>query len=112
MMEPWTSEEDAIVIQQFHRIGPKWVEIGKMLSGRSGNNVKNRWHKHLSRLEAAYVGPQPRPEIVTPVVIPEKAEEVPAEPGLPELIWPTLFSSVESGDRTWNGGFSIEDSLY
>jgi hypothetical protein len=46
---PWTSQEDALVIRQYHLIGPKWVEIGKMLSGRSGNNVKNRWHKHLCK---------------------------------------------------------------
>jgi hypothetical protein len=111
-MEPWTSEEDAIVIQQFHRIGPKWVEIGKMLSGRSGNNVKNRWHKHLSRLEAAYVAPQARAQVVSPAIAPEKSEEAPADSGLPELVWPTLFGAAESGDRAWAGGFSIEDSLY
>jgi hypothetical protein len=51
--EPWTPEEDAIVIQQFQLIGPKWADIGKLLSGRSGNNVKNRWHKHLHRLYKA-----------------------------------------------------------
>jgi hypothetical protein len=54
---PWTSQEDAVVIRQYHLIGPKWVEIGKMLSGRSGNNVKNRWHKHLSKRECPRLPP-------------------------------------------------------
>jgi hypothetical protein len=49
MTDPWTPEEDAILIRKFHQIGPKWVEIGKLLSGRSGNNVKNRWYKHLCK---------------------------------------------------------------
>jgi hypothetical protein len=48
---PWTPEEDKLLIEKFHQIGPKWVEIGKLLSGRSGNNVKNRWHKHLCKMD-------------------------------------------------------------
>jgi hypothetical protein len=58
--EPWTPKEDATLISQYHLIGPKWVEIGKMLSGRSGNNVKNRWHKHLCRLNGR-IGPPEQP---------------------------------------------------
>jgi hypothetical protein len=46
---PWTPEEDAIVIQRYRELGPRWVEIAKTLSGRSGNHVKNRWHRHLAR---------------------------------------------------------------
>jgi hypothetical protein len=45
---PWTAEEDAILIKEFHAIGPKWVEIAKMINGRSGSQVKNRWHRHLA----------------------------------------------------------------
>jgi hypothetical protein len=61
---PWTPEEDSLVIRQYHRIGPKWVEIGKMLGGRSGNSVKNRWHKHLCRLSAQI----PDPPLPTPAL--------------------------------------------
>jgi hypothetical protein len=28
MTNPWTTEEDAVVIQKFHQIGQMWVEIG------------------------------------------------------------------------------------
>lgn len=43
----WTEEEDEFVIKKYFEIGPHWVEIAKGLKGRSGNNVKNRWHKFL-----------------------------------------------------------------
>jgi hypothetical protein len=46
---PWTREEDAVLIQQVHQIGPRWVQIGKMLCGRSATNVKNRWYKRLRK---------------------------------------------------------------
>lgn len=45
--EPWKDEEDEIIYSLFTIIGPKWTEISKHIPGRSGNNVKNRWYKHL-----------------------------------------------------------------
>jgi hypothetical protein len=48
--DAWTPEEDTMILEKFKDIGPKWVEISKFLNGRSGNHVKNRWHKHLSKL--------------------------------------------------------------
>jgi hypothetical protein len=52
---PWTREEDAIVIDRYRQFGPKWAEISRYLSGRSGNHVKNRWHRHLARLSEGVV---------------------------------------------------------
>jgi hypothetical protein len=49
VMAPWTSEEESIVRERYRRLGPKWVEIAKSLIGRSGNQGKNRWHRHLAR---------------------------------------------------------------
>jgi hypothetical protein len=46
---PWTQEEDQILREKYAELGPKWVEISKGLNGRSGNDVKNRWYKHLSK---------------------------------------------------------------
>jgi hypothetical protein len=45
---PWTPEEDAILIEQYRAIGPKWVEIANMLNGHNSSHVKNRWHRHLA----------------------------------------------------------------
>jgi hypothetical protein len=114
MADPWTPEEDALVIRQFHLIGPKWVEIGKILSGRSGNNVKNRWHKHLCRLEGAFDPP--------PAMYPEPAQATGGEgaasakaSGSAEMDWSELFDALDPAvamDRSSNSGFSFEDSLF
>ena len=45
--KPWTPEEDKIIIEKYKLFGPHWVKISQFLDARSGNNVKNRWHKYL-----------------------------------------------------------------
>ena len=45
----WTEEEDQIILSMYKQIGSKWTKIAKSLQGRSGNNVKNRWYKFLSK---------------------------------------------------------------
>lgn len=44
---PWTESEDEILINMYKAIGPKWSKMMINLPGRSGNDIKNRWHKHL-----------------------------------------------------------------
>lgn len=46
---PWTLEEDKIIIAKYKIFGAHWVKIAQFLNGRSGNNVKNRWHKYLCK---------------------------------------------------------------
>jgi hypothetical protein len=115
--EPWTPEEDALVIRQFYLIGPKWVEIGKMLSGRSGNNVKNRWHKHLAKLkhqmprDAGF-----RREIAS---LPDHEDTKPninlTQPvTVEEWDWQYLLTSAENpfAVDSWDGMFSFGDSFF
>ena len=45
--EPWDEEEDEVLLRLLSLIGPKWSTISKYIPKRSGNDVKNRWHKHL-----------------------------------------------------------------
>ena len=45
--EPWSPHEDKILIRMYTNLGPKWSKMMKYLPGRSGNDIKNRWHKHL-----------------------------------------------------------------
>lgn len=47
--EPWSPDEDKIIIEKFQLYGPKWVKISEFLPGRSGNNVKNRWNGALRK---------------------------------------------------------------
>lgn len=47
--DPWTCEEDQLIMSKFSKIGAHWVQIAKVLGRRSGNDVKNRWYKHLSK---------------------------------------------------------------
>jgi hypothetical protein len=124
--EPWTPEEDALVVQKYHQIGPMWVEIGKMLSGRSGNNVKNRWHKHLCKLD------EPMPHVrfhketqrtVEQIQTAEAAAMVEEKPAVSfsqpicvgDYDWPHLFNAIENPFAIANGlssGFPFGDSLF
>jgi hypothetical protein len=49
-VKSWTCDEDELIMRQYGALGPRWVEISKMLVGRSGNDVKNRWYKHLVKV--------------------------------------------------------------
>jgi len=46
---PWTKEEDDTLIDLYNQYGSKWTKISTYLPGRSDNNVKNRWYKHISK---------------------------------------------------------------
>mmetsp|Transcript_6479 Transcript_6479/g.8780 ORF Transcript_6479/g.8780 Transcript_6479/m.8780 type:complete len:443 (+) Transcript_6479:213-1541(+) len=39
----WTAEEDKILIEGHHRLGNKWTEIARLVTGRTDNAVKNRF---------------------------------------------------------------------
>jgi hypothetical protein len=95
---PWTPEEDAIIIAQFHVIGPRWVEIAKSLSGRSGSHVKNRWHRHLCRPAAV---PERRDVSIARSDDDESGRDATEEILLCPAVtvassdWPKIFSQIE-----------------
>lgn len=43
----WTEEEDRLLVQKYKELGPHWVKISEFFNGRTGNQIKNRWHKSL-----------------------------------------------------------------
>eukprot|EP00005_Dracoamoeba_jomungandri_P014773 CAMPEP_0174266590 /NCGR_PEP_ID=MMETSP0439-20130205/30783_1 /TAXON_ID=0 /ORGANISM="Stereomyxa ramosa, Strain Chinc5" /LENGTH=634 /DNA_ID=CAMNT_0015353653 /DNA_START=132 /DNA_END=2033 /DNA_ORIENTATION=- len=46
---PWTSAEDAKVIELVNKYGPRrWSHIAKHLKGRIGKQCRERWHNHLN----------------------------------------------------------------
>jgi hypothetical protein len=112
--EPWTAEEDALIVHQFHQVGPKWVDIAKMLSGRSGNNVKNRWHKHLYKSETGHV-PKVREESKAAAQLPPPTPAPPQPVERSELDWPHLFNAEENPVAVggwWFSGFPLGDPLF
>ena len=46
--ETWSPEEDDVLFRSFFRMGNKWSQVSKMLTGRTDNGTKNRFH-HLRR---------------------------------------------------------------
>ena len=46
----WTAEEDEILMSTQKEVGNKWTLIRKKLPGRSENDVKNRYHSIMNRL--------------------------------------------------------------
>ena len=46
---PWTQEEDQRLLQKIQEFGHKWTKIVQFFPGRGSNNIKNRWHKVLSK---------------------------------------------------------------
>lgn len=47
--DPWTHQEDLLIVEKYKEFGPRWVLISQFLPGRSGMNIKNRWHKALTK---------------------------------------------------------------
>ena len=47
--EPWTKQEEQIILSMYQAIGPRWSRMMCNLPGRSGNDIKNRWYKHITK---------------------------------------------------------------
>jgi hypothetical protein len=48
--EPWTPEEDELLIEKVNELGRRWGAMAPFFDGRSVTNIRNRWYQHL-RLE-------------------------------------------------------------
>lgn len=47
--EPWTEEEDQILLEKFKQYGTDWAKICTFFKGRTNTAVKNRYNVHLSK---------------------------------------------------------------
>lgn len=41
----WDESEDLLLVEKYNEIGPKWTNLTQFFTGRSVNNVRNRWLK-------------------------------------------------------------------
>ena len=42
--EPWTKEEDDLLLKKYKEIGPKWKKLSLFFKSRTDINLKNRWN--------------------------------------------------------------------
>jgi hypothetical protein len=90
-IDPWSSAEDAVILEKFRELGPRWVQIAKYVTGRSGNQVKNRWHKHLAK-RRVFTGTIDIPQSLPP----------------PSPVQPLRFPGVFPGIREMMGNLTRE----
>ncbi|EAY07611.1 Myb-like DNA-binding domain containing protein [Trichomonas vaginalis G3] len=64
--QPWTPEEDNLLIKYHEMYGNKWVQISQLIPNRSDNAIKNRWNATIKKL----VNSTPKPEIETKDTVP------------------------------------------
>ena len=102
--DPWTPEEDALLIKYHEIYGNQWVKIASLIKGRSDNSIKNRWNSTL-RKSSQSKDPVVRVQYSTPV---NNIEQVIAPPQTPSSIevlpQPVLEEAVpETFDQTPSG---------
>ncbi|XP_076889086.1 transcription factor MYB77-like [Bidens hawaiensis] len=47
--DPFTPEEDRVILWAHANIGRKWARIARSLIGRTGNSVRNNWRYQMRR---------------------------------------------------------------
>ncbi|EAY15029.1 Myb-like DNA-binding domain containing protein [Trichomonas vaginalis G3] len=59
---PWTPEEDALLISKYHEIGAKWVKMSKFFNNRTDYSLKNRWNVLVRHNSVTMNSPISEPE--------------------------------------------------
>ena len=45
----WTLEEDVLIVQLYFKHNTRWSEMAKHISGRTDNQIKNRFNSNLKK---------------------------------------------------------------
>jgi len=51
--QPWTEEEDQLLLRKVGELGPKWVQMTAFFQKRTDSNLKNRWFVLMRRARKA-----------------------------------------------------------
>jgi hypothetical protein len=52
----WTVAEDRMIYEVVRTLGTRWLHLERLLPGRSGHAIKNRWYAVLQKREHALLG--------------------------------------------------------
>jgi hypothetical protein len=60
--DPWTEENDQLLLQKVNELGPKWTQITTFFPGRTDANLKNRWFMLVRRARKSVTCVAPNPQ--------------------------------------------------
>ncbi|CAK82968.1 unnamed protein product (macronuclear) [Paramecium tetraurelia] len=97
--EPWTKEEDEIVVESYKKLGGKWSQISKNLNNRSENSIKNRFYsylrnKYLNIKNPYYIVPEKKQKLNESNTSEEKQEKQMTNPIKQESSFQTNYQQV------------------
>lgn len=101
---PWSAQEDSLLVEKVHEMGPKWSKIAKFFQNRSDVNIKNRYALFVSKGKAPPLPPHHREtskQSKPPTEIPEK---------LPEISVDDLFETVCNEEEDQGGPITFTGS--
>jgi len=94
----WAQTEDLTIVAAVRRLGSRWPEIAALLPGRTGDAVRNRWH----RLQMAQVlADTDEGRAVPDVMLPQISEEDAAAARLAQLTQQAA-AVEEKGGAPWS----------
>ena len=61
--DPWTEEEDRLLLEKHHELGTHWNKIAKSFKNRSDNSIRNRWQLLMRHMEKQQGNSSPSPQL-------------------------------------------------
>lgn len=95
---PWSVQEDSLLIEKVHEMGPKWSKIAKFFQNRSDVNIKNRYALFVSKGKAPALPPHHREN--SKEIKPPTPEQIPIK--MQPINVDDLFDSVCNEEEEQN----------